>query len=213
MRFIHPFLFTMISLTTWSCGTAPVSDQKGAESSPTTQAASPITPAFLRGAWDSSCRLSSINTPFYERTSVIFAGGQMFTQERRLFVDNKCQKSAAISTASGTYELTASTTPAITSITYRVSYVLLETISDAGAAAFNAAKGCGYTDWRINLAHNVTGKECWGYTVSKHDLWKDIVSFQDPKLFFGKRAIDSQGRYTFGERPTELSSSDPFLRR
>lgn len=214
MRIIHSIMFSVVALTTLSCGTKPShADLATDESFLRTQVESPISPAILTGAWDSSCRLSQINTPFYERTSNIFTGGRGFTQERRIFIDSKCETSAAIATASGTYELTSFTTPNVKSITYRISYAQLETVSSAGVAAFNSVKGCGYSDWRINLARNITGKACWGYTISKHDLWKDLVSLQNQKLFFGKRIIDSQGRYNSGDRPSELHSTDPFVRR
>ncbi len=74
----------------------------------------------------------------------------------------------------------------------------------------NSKTMCGYKDWKVNVAKDVSGRECDGQQMPKiGDATYDLVSLQNSKLFYGEKTEENDGTSP-EKRPKKLDTSRPF---
>jgi len=110
----------------------------------------------VQGTWLSECayddELHYTETYIFEKTVI-----SLITH---FYSDNKCTNIAGTEKYTGSFDITSAEQKDIRNIDILVDNVTLTANSDAFVQQFNGKSYCGYADWTINKAKDVTGKNC-----------------------------------------------------
>lgn len=95
---------------------------------------------------------------------------------------------------------------------FRASY--LTTASDMVTDVFNAASVCGYSDWQMGIAKNVTGLDCGGLVIpAEGSRLYQSFKIESNHLFFGDTSVPGEDGASPSRRPRRLQlnvSYDPY---
>lgn len=83
---------------------------------------------------------------------------------------------------------------------------------DARVVSFlNSQKLCGLNNWALNVANDVTGKNCQGQTVNAGDVMYDIYMSQGNSLWLGDSSGENDGS-SEEKRPNSLDKDNTFTK-
>jgi hypothetical protein len=204
---------------------APSSEQQTSseQTAPQAETSSPATSASnesaLANAWQSACTPATA-APATElgmsnsRRTVALTSTGTFEKTENFFAKG-CDESAALTyKVNGTYAMLGEnpSNTTVKNIDFTVDSASISVSDAATAEKMNAAGFCGISDWKVDTATDITGKDCKGFTVAKGDVLMDVYKIEnDNTLYFG-RQFNFAATEDTKTRPESVSEAAPYTK-
>jgi hypothetical protein len=92
-----------------------------------------------------------------------------------------------------------------------INQYLITPVDSRVVSYLNSQKLCGLSNWALNVANDVTGKDCQGHTVNAGDVVYDIYYNQGNSLWLGDSSGENDGS-TEEKRPNTLDKDNTFTK-
>lgn len=164
----------------------------------------------LEGTWITPC-----DTDQQSQQVLTFHGNALSTQVRQA-ADASCATVRQIITAEGTFSigLQSSVVAEAFDSEFTVSRILLTVLDSEEIPSINHASACGYNDWAVGVAKDVTGKDCGGGALMPKagEQRYDILRFLGSDHYLtGKQTTQFDG-LSAANRPRELDTQKVYTR-
>ena len=199
MKNIYIIIILFLSFTIFSC----------AKKSDTSSSTTATTTTEVEGTWITSCTVDSDNDSHLYK---IVVTGTDVVETDEVHSDTTC------STDAWKWEYTYSSLTIEDEVTFNdgtkghkysvdiQSYKYTQQRSD-GVISLNSASTCGYNDWEINTAKDVTGLTCGSITYpAKNTTGRGLYNLVGNNVFLG-------GLVTTGSYPTGVSTNVTYVKQ
>ena len=144
----------------------------------------------LAHTWQSACVPANVLAMGKSRRSVAMTSTGTFEKSENFFM-NTCEEPTAMTyKVTGTYATLGSnpSNAALQNIDFTVDAATITVSSAATVEKMNGETFCGIADWKVDVATDITGKNCGGFTVQKGDVLMDVYKIEnDNTVFFGRQ--------------------------
>jgi len=201
MKNIYIILILFLSFTIISCA-------KKSDTSSTTTTTTTTTTTELEGTWLTSCSSSG---SYYKIYSIIVTGTDVVAKTES-HTDSSCSTNFAL--WEDTYDSLSIGDEVTFGDATKGHYFTLEVGSykhtpqtDNATSALNTAVWCGYSDWALNTAKDITGKTCDSTAVAvANTSVRGLYNLVGNNLFLG--SLNTTGSY-----PTTVSTSRTYVKQ
>jgi len=163
----------------------------------------------LEGTWTTNC--NSTGTDYYEIKTLIVSGTD-FSLKYEAYTDSSCSTDSSISISTFSSlsigdSVTFSSGSTGHKFSVTVSSFTLTPTSASIVSALNTDGWCGYSNWAINTAKNITGKTCGSASIDvANTTYLGLYMLVGNNLFIGDWRSD-------GNYPTSVYTSIPLVKQ
>lgn len=216
MKFLQKSAVTVVAvvsvLSVNSCGTQSSGTQSDGATNP------PKVITELEGTWKASCTTLSAGSLYYRYA--VSVSGLTMVRTLGFYSNDTCttiqwERVTNYTFTTGAEIAVDSGTQKAKKIDYTQNSIVLTPRLSSVVDEFNGGANCTYHDWMIGVGKDISGKTCstpnGTYQANgaiTYDLYQLNTTVTPNTLSFGNTPGSSEG-----SRPTNISTSDPFVKQ